>query len=81
MTLVEFKQLTEHEQIELLYQDGTYIGKQKRGHKTVLLYQLDGFYIEIYYWTHRRHIDHFHYFSSTKHLDPYLEQIKIELFV
>jgi hypothetical protein len=81
MTLVEFKELTVYDKIQVLYHHGTYIGKQRTWQKTVLLYQLEGFYVEIFYRKHRQYIDHFHCFTSTKHLDPYLEQIKIELFV
>jgi hypothetical protein len=77
MTLYEFKLLSEREQLDLLQVEGTYIGKRKEGELTVLLFQLEGFYIEIFYKKHRSHILKVRSFTSTLPLEPYLHQIDI----
>lgn len=78
MTLFEFRVLSDEEQIDLLYKDGVYIGKRKEDHLSVVLYQLDGFYVEVYYYKYRRLICTINGFSSTIPLDPYLEQINVQ---
>ncbi|HEY0057592.1 MAG TPA: hypothetical protein VGB56_00570 [Flavisolibacter sp.] len=78
MTLFEFRVLSDEEQIDRLYQDAVYIGKRKEGHLSVVLYQLDGFYVEVYYHKYRRLVYRLRGFTSTIPLDPYLEQINVE---
>lgn len=78
MTLMEFQELTESEQINKLYQHGVYVGKRKQGKFTALLYQLESFYSEVYYYSYRRHIYKIRCSDSTVILDPYLEQIDVE---
>ena len=46
---------------------------------TLLLYQLFGFYIEVVYNVYRIKIYKLTYSDSTDLLDPYLEQVEIEL--
>jgi hypothetical protein len=81
MTLYEFKLLTDNEQLNLLYEQGVYIGKRKIDNETVLLYQLDSFYVELFYIKYRCYVRRLHCFHSTVFLDPYLESIKIEQWV
>lgn len=81
MKMYEFQSLSQKEQIMILYQQGIYIGKKKEGVFTVLLYQLDSFYIEITYASYRRSIRTLKCSDSTSVLDPYLEQIPIEYLV
>ena len=81
MMLLEFQSLSCHDQISILYKHGVYIGKRKRGHLTLLLYQIDSFYIEVVYVMYRRHIASIKCSDSTVILDPYLEQIDVEHLV
>ena len=81
MTMFDFQLLSESEKIEALYQRGVYIAKRRVDESVILLYQLEGFYIEIFYRKYRIHIKHIHCFSSTSLLDPYLEQIDVENLV
>lgn len=78
MTLFKFRLLDESEQVDLLYKDGLYIGKRKDDRKTVVLYQLEGFYIEIHYRKYRQSITHLHCFTTTEPLIPYLELVDVE---
>lgn len=78
MTLMEFQDLTESEQVNTLYREGVYVGKRKQGRFKVLLYQLESFYLEVFYSSYRRHIYKIRCSDSTAMLDPYLEQINVE---
>jgi hypothetical protein len=81
MKLCEFSLLHEGEKAALLYEQGVYIGKRKRGSITVLLYQFESFYAEIYYRKYRRIIDRIRCFADTAKLDPYLTEIDVEHLV
>ncbi|MGZ3838086.1 MAG: hypothetical protein ACXVMS_14455 [Flavisolibacter sp.] len=78
MTLFDYQLLTQNEQIELLYEHGVYIGKQKDGELTALLFGLESFYVEVYYKKYRCLITKLHCFSSTALIEPYLDQIDVE---
>jgi hypothetical protein len=81
MTLLDFQVLTMQEQINVLYQHGVYIGKRKADKLTVLLLQLDSFYVEVFYKRYRVEITRVRCSSSTNMLDPYLAQIEVEYLV
>ncbi|HEX2536539.1 MAG TPA: hypothetical protein VHK69_22505 [Chitinophagaceae bacterium] len=81
MMLTDFERLPETEQLDVLYEKGVYIGKRKSGKRNVLLYQLDSYYVEIVYLVHRCHVIQVRCSASTDLLDPYLEQIEIEIVV
>lgn len=81
MTLFEFQLLSETDQMDLLYEQGSYIGKRKEGYQNVLLYQLDAFYVEVFYYKHRCYSTGVRCFRSTVLLDPYLESIDVEHLV
>jgi hypothetical protein len=77
MNFYEFRMLNKNEQIDLLYKDGIYIGKRKEGRSTVVLYQLDSFYVKIFYKKYRCYIDRLYSFTSTILLNPYLDQVNV----
>ncbi len=81
MTLNEYKQLAQSEKIDLLYKEGVYIGKRMVGDFRVVLYQLESFYVEVLYKDYRRNISRLSFSQYTGILDPYLEQIDIEMLV
>ena len=81
MSSFEFRLLSEAEQVRLLYNEGIYLGKRKAGRKIFLLYQVEGFYIEILYRVYRRVIEQIRICETTAVLDPYLEQIDVEYLV
>lgn len=78
MTLYDFSLMCENRQTSRLYKDGVYIGKRNDGNEVVVLYQLDGFYVEIFYRKYRRIISHLKFFTSTEKLTPYLQHLDIE---
>lgn len=81
MTLNDFTLLQDEEKIDLLYEHGVYIGKRRTGNATVILYQLEGFYAEVFYRTYRRHVERISCFAGTARLDPYLMEMNVEHLV
>ncbi len=78
MTLYNFRHLSYNDQVDLLHKDGVYIGKRKEERNFIVLYQLHGFYVEIFYRKYRRLITHLHCFTTTEQLTPYLEEVDVE---
>lgn len=81
MTLFDFSRLHDREKISLLYEYGVYIGKRKTSGTTIVLYQFEGYYAEIFYHTYRRQIERISCFAGTAKLDPYLREINLEHLV
>jgi hypothetical protein len=77
MTISDFSLLKLTDQLTFLYEEGVYLSKRKSGKLTVILYQLQGAYIEIFYTKYRRVVHHIRFSESPDVLDPYLESIEI----
>lgn len=73
----EFDALNAEEQFELLHQDGVYVGKRKIDVQTVVLFQLYGFYVEIYYRQYRKKVARVLCSELIDILQPYIEQIHV----
>ena len=76
MTLHQFTTLNEFEQHNAVL-DGVHIGDRPRGRYWILLYQLDSFYVEVFYDARKDAIVGFRPFRSVGQLSPYLKQIDI----
>ena len=76
MTLNEFTLLSSNEQSKALWA-ATMLGHRENGFFHILLYQLDSFYIEVYYDKPENVLSHFRPFSSTRYLEPYLREIDL----
>lgn len=76
MTVYEFNALDEMEQAEAVW-DGVFLGDRKDDEHRILLYQIDGFYVEAYYHMEYNVLRRFRSFSSTDQLDPYLNEIDL----
>ena len=81
MKLFDFSVLDPLEQVSLLYQDGTYIGKRRDSGKKILLYQYGDFYVEIIYSHYRTYVEKIRCFESMALLDPYLDDLDIEVLI
>ena len=77
MTISDFSLLKLTDQLAFLYEEGVYLSKRKTGKMTVLLYQLQNAYIEIFYKKYRRVVYKIRFSASTDILDPYLASIEI----
>lgn len=78
LSLAEFIELPQELQFEILHKHGVYVGKKKVGKQTIVLFQLHGFYVEVYYKQYRKVIDHIITSDSTEILQPYLDQIHLK---
>jgi len=76
MTLYQFNMLNEFEQAEAVW-SGTHIGERQDDEHSILLYQINSFYVEVYYHQEDNAIRRMRSFSSTDQLAPYLGQIDI----
>jgi hypothetical protein len=77
MTLWQFKLLIEEEQVRILVERGVYLDSRSTSDYHIALYQVDGFYIELYHRNEEHEVVKMIGFSSTKRLEPYLSQIDI----
>lgn len=80
LSLSEFIDLPQPLQFEMLHKHGVYVGKRKINRQTIVLFQLHGFYVEVYYKQYRKTIDRLVTSADTDILQPYLEQIHIRDF-
>lgn len=78
MQLAEFRSLSYEEQVDVLYREGIYIGKKKAGNEIILLYQLDYYYVKIFYSSYRENVRTICIFTSTRFLSGFLNHIDIE---
>ena len=77
LTLSEFADLPGELQFDLLHKHGVYVGKRKCDNYAVVLFQLHGFYVEVFYKKYRKDIDHVITSATTDILHPYLNQINV----
>jgi hypothetical protein len=75
LSLIQFQELPEQVQIELLVSWGVYVGKRRDDDQVIILFQLHGFYVEIYYKEYRKVIDYVLSSESMEMLQPYMDQI------
>ncbi len=77
MTYYQFYTLNEDEQANAIWAHGVLIGSRETEDCKVLLYQIDAFYVEIYFNPFLRDIIRIKGFPTTQQLEPYVEQIDI----
>jgi hypothetical protein len=78
ITLLQFKRLTVEKQVDVLLTEGCLIARRTNRTHLVMLYQIDAFYVEIYY---DRKLDLFtdlKSFLNTRLLEPYLCMIPLD---
>src|SRR6476620_789908 len=79
MHFLEFLRLREDDQLETLWYNGEQIGRRKDGEFLILLYQVEGFYVEVFYHTKKKLITKYVSFEDTDRLDPYISQMDLSL--
>lgn len=77
MTLEQFDTLSKSEQQEQLLNHGIFLAERQDGPFRVMLYQLDSFYVEVYFFSRYNKVAFFLGFDTTEALQPYLEEIDI----
>jgi hypothetical protein len=81
MTKLHFSHLTIKVQLDLLYREGVFLSKRKLGRISVVLYQYESVYVEIYYLRYREKIGHITYSEEPGILEPYLEEMNVVGFL
>lgn len=77
MTLYEYILLRPEDQASATWKYGAFIAVADKGPLKVLLYQIDSFYVEVYYNCELGKIEEFRSFDSTDQLEPYLSAIDL----
>ena len=77
MTLYQFNVLTENEKTAIVWSKGDFVIERKENNFSILLYQVQSFYVEVFYSGNENKISRLRSFSSTQQLEPYLEKINI----
>ncbi|MBB1283528.1 hypothetical protein HRH25_04005 [Flavisolibacter sp. BT320] len=77
MTLKEFSKLKKDEQIHVIKQRGTFLFLRHEGCVDVVLYQINGFYAEVFFEGAARKNLRIHCFDNTEALDIYLNEISL----
>ena len=77
MKLSEFNLLNEIAQAEALLDQGVLVAERIYKEFTIFLYQVNQFYVEVYYHNKFAMIQGFRGFESVHALEPYLEEIDI----
>lgn len=82
MTLCEYYHLNQTEQFETLYDHGIHISDRADSEYCIILFQLDNFYVELYFHIEDNVLKKLISFSNIDYIAPYLEQIDLsELFI
>lgn len=77
MMLQQFNALPKEDQQDLLLKSGTFLAEREDGPFRIMLYQLDSFYVEVYFFNLYNKVAFFKAFRSTTPLQPYLNKIDL----
>jgi hypothetical protein len=77
MTMYEFRILGDQEQLNIIHEKGVYIGKRKVRDLVSVLYQVESFYVELFYKKYRYFVSHSRCSASIVIAEPYLDQIDL----
>jgi hypothetical protein len=69
--------LQEKEQAEVLWEMGVHLGERFDGEHKILLYQIEGFYVEVFYHQEQNKLVRLRSFRSVDQLRSYLERIHV----
>ena len=77
MTFNQFKYLSEDDQEAILWRKGVELARKSDTFYNYILFQVDGFYMEVQYTMPKRTITRIACFEDTAYLEPYLHTIDI----
>lgn len=75
--MYQFNCLDDVRQIELLWSTGVLVGSRQDGFYKILLYQINSFYVEVFYQYFQGKMVRLISFTDTDLLEPYLNSINI----
>jgi hypothetical protein len=79
MTRQKFVSLPSNAKKNVLLRFGNFIAERTNSLFRIMLYDLDGFYVEVYFFKWSRKPMGYSTFRSTSRLNPYLRQIDLSL--
>ena len=77
MTYSFFDQLSEAHQTDVIWEEGVFLARRTQGYYSIILFQIEGFYTEVFYHSHFNVIIKIESFSDTDRLEPYLDSIQL----
>ena len=77
MTTHSFNALSQHKQRRLLLNKGTFLADRATDECSIVLFQVEGLYVEVWYLREGDDIQGIRCFEDTDELDPYLPQIDL----
>ena len=81
MKIEDFKYLEKELKKRLLYKNGVYLASRRESEFLIDLYQVDSFYVEVYFLEEDEEIGYIRAFSSINELTPYLKNINISKLI
>jgi hypothetical protein len=81
MTLQHFRALAPHKQNRKLIAEGVCIAERKHEELQALLFQVDNFYVEVYFFPGGDEVLFTRCFEGTKKLEPYLQDIDLSCLI
>ena len=78
MTHQEFERFSSVEQIDLLWKCGVHLADRTEGKFLIKLYQIEGFYAEVFYTKNGNRVITLRGFADIIFLDPYLTAIDLK---
>jgi hypothetical protein len=77
MTLAQFNKLKIEEQQKAVLINGVFLGERKDPPLRIMLYDMESFYVEVFFLSRYNKVAWFNGFQSTKKLEPYLQKIDV----
>ncbi len=77
MTRKNFSALSKNAKKSSLLKSGAYLAERKLGCFRIMLYQVDDFYTEVFFFEWSKNAIGFRSFHSTNKLTPYLQKIDL----
>jgi hypothetical protein len=78
MSLHAFNNSCKKDKINTLLKTGVYLAERKAGFLRIMLYQINDFYVEVFFLKWMKTVIGFRIFQSTDRLLPYLHKVDIE---
>lgn len=81
MTLHHFKALSQENQRKILLQHGVFLAERRTETFSIMLFELNGIYIELFFLNESDEIFYIKSFDCTDELEPYLTEIDLSQLV
>ncbi|MGN6399674.1 MAG: hypothetical protein ACTHMD_04415 [Flavisolibacter sp.] len=77
MTLNQFRSSSNYVQQQMVKHHAVFLLERRSLDWNILLFQLDGFYVEVYYERKAQKVEKFKSFDDVEQLEPYLRKIDV----